>query len=124
MLLDAVTSSMSPLPISRSAPGWSKMTRLSASDETENAIRLGTLALITPGDDVDARTLGCEHQVDADARAIWAMRTTDSSTSRAATIIKSFSSSTTMTMYGRSSGPGCRLEVTREAGRALERFGD
>ena len=31
---DAVSRSMSPLPIRRSAPAWSKMTRLSASEET------------------------------------------------------------------------------------------
>ena len=34
------------------------------------------------------------------ARAIWAMRQTESSTSRAATIMRSFSSSTTMRMNG------------------------
>ena len=34
------------------------------------------------------------------ARAIWAMRQIDSSTSRAATIIRSFSSSTTTRMNG------------------------
>ena len=39
---------MSPLPISFSAPIWSRMTRLSASVLTENARRLGMLALITP----------------------------------------------------------------------------
>ena len=60
------SSSMSPLPIRRSAPGWSRMTRLSASEETEKAMRLGMLALITPGDDVDRRALGGDDQVDAD----------------------------------------------------------
>ena len=45
---DAVSISMSPLPISFSAPGWSRMTRLSASVLTENARRLGMFALITP----------------------------------------------------------------------------
>ena len=63
---DAVTSSMSPLPISRSAPAWSRMTRLSASEETAKAMRLGHVGLDDAGDDVDARTLGREHQVDAD----------------------------------------------------------
>ena len=48
MFDEAVSTNMSPLPINRSAPGWSKMTRLSASEETENAIRLGTFALMTP----------------------------------------------------------------------------
>ena len=57
---------MSPLPIKRSAPGWSKMTRLSASDETENAMRLGMLALITPViTSTDGRCVAM-HQVDAD----------------------------------------------------------
>ena len=55
MLLEAVTSNMSPLPMSRSAPPWSRITRLSAREETANAIRLGTLALITP---VITSTLG------------------------------------------------------------------
>ena len=40
------------------------------------------------------------------ARAIWAMRQTDSSTSRAATIIRSLSSSTTIRMNGSRSGAG------------------
>ena len=66
MLDEAVSSSMSPLPIRRSAPGWSRMTRLSASEETEKAMRLGMLALITP---VITSTEGrwvAMHQVDAD----------------------------------------------------------
>ena len=45
---EAVNRSMSPLPMRRSAPGWSRITRLSASDETEKASRLGMFALITP----------------------------------------------------------------------------
>ena len=45
---EADSSSMSPLPIRRSAPGWSRITRLSASDDTEKAMRDGMLALITP----------------------------------------------------------------------------
>ena len=39
---------MSPWPISFSAPAWSRMTRESARLLTENASRLGTLALMTP----------------------------------------------------------------------------
>ena len=58
-------NSPSPLPTSFSAPGWSRMTRLSASDEVAKASRLGTLALIRPGHDVDRRALRREHQVDA-----------------------------------------------------------
>ena len=57
---------MSPLPIRRSAPGWSRITRLSAREDTEKAMRLGMLALITPGDDVDRRALGGDDEVDAD----------------------------------------------------------
>ena len=62
---EADRSSMSPLPISRSAPGWSRMTRLSASEDTEKAMREGILALITPVIDVHRRALGGQHQVDA-----------------------------------------------------------
>ena len=98
MLLEAVTTNMSPLPMSRSAPAWSKITRLSARDDTAKAMRLGMLALMTP---VMTSTLGrwvASTRWMPTARAIWAMRTTDSSTSRAATIMRSFSSSTTITM--------------------------
>ena len=92
---------MSPLPIRRSAPGWSRMTRLSAREETEKAMRDGTLALITPViTSTDGRWVASTRWMPT-ARAIWAMRQTDSSTSRAATIIRSFSSSTTMRMKGR-----------------------
>ena len=66
MFDDAVSSSMSPLPISRSAPGWSRMTRLSASDDTEKAMRTGDVGLDDAGDDVDGGALGGQHQVDAD----------------------------------------------------------
>ena len=66
MFDDAVKSSMSPLPISRSAPGWSRITRLSASEETEKAIRLGMLALITPVMTSTDGTLGRDDEVDAD----------------------------------------------------------
>ena len=74
------------------------MTRLSASDETAKAMRLGMLALMTP---VMTSTLGrcvASTRWIPTARAIWAMRTTDSSTSRAATNMRSFNSSTTITM--------------------------
>ena len=47
------------------------------------------------------------------ARAFWAMRVMDSSTSRAATIIRSLSSSTTTTMYGSRSNVGDRDAVAR-----------
>jgi len=90
MFDEAVSTNMSPLPINRSAPGWSKMTRLSASEETENAIRLGTFALMTPVmTSTEGRCVASTRWMPT-ARAIWAMRTTESSTSRAATIIRSF----------------------------------
>ena len=103
---EAVSNSMSPLPTNRSAPAWSRMTRLSASDETDRAMRLGMLALITPVmTSTDGRWVASTRWMPT-ARAIWAMRTTESSTSRAATIIRSLSSSTTMRMNGRTSGGG------------------
>ena len=92
--------SMSPLPTSFSAPGWSRMTRLSVRLDTANAMRAGMLALMTP---VMTLTLGrwvATIRWMPTARAFWAMRVIDSSTSRAATIIRSLSSSTTTTMYG------------------------
>ena len=49
------SSSMSPLPTRRSAPGWSRMTRLSVRLDTANAMRAGMFALITP---VSTLTLG------------------------------------------------------------------
>ena len=58
--------SMSPWPSSVSAPLWSRITRESVCEDTAKAIRDGTLALIMPGDDVHARALGGEHEVDAD----------------------------------------------------------
>ena len=39
---------MSPAPSSDSAPFWSRITRESVCEETANAIRDGTLALIRP----------------------------------------------------------------------------
>ena len=112
MLDEAVSRSMSPLPISRSAPGWSRMTRLSASEETEKAMRLGMLALITPVmTSTDGRWVAITRWMPT-ARAIWAMRTMESSTSRAATIMRSFSSSTTTRMKGSGCGGlGLVLEI-------------
>ena len=67
---------------------------------TENASRLGMLALITPVmTSTDGRCVAITRWMPT-ARAICAMRHTLASTSRAATIIKSFSSSTTTRMYG------------------------
>ena len=72
---------------------------------TENASRLGMLALITPVmTSTDGRWVAITRWIPT-ARAICAMRHTLASTSRAATIIKSFSSSTTTRMYGSRSNP-------------------
>ena len=65
---------MSPLPTSFSAPGWSRMTRLSVRLDTANATRAGMLALITP---VITLTLGrwvATIRWMPTARAFWAMR--------------------------------------------------
>ena len=97
------------------------MTRLSASEETENAIRLGTLALMTPVmTSTEGRCVARTRWMPT-ARAICAMRTTDSSTSRAATIIRSLSSSTTMTMKGSgsnsSSSPSSSIAASSSASK-------
>ena len=87
-------NSASPWPMSFSAPGWSRTTRESASDDVANAIRLGTLALIRPvTTSTDGRWVASTRWMPA-ARASWVIRTIDSSTSRGATIIRSASSST------------------------------
>ncbi len=71
--------------------------------DTANAMRAGMFALITPVMTLtDGRCVATIRWMPT-ARAFWAMRVIDSSTSRAATIIRSFSSSTTTTMYGRCS---------------------
>ena len=65
---------MSPLPTSFSAPGWSRITRLSVRLDTANAMRAGMLALMTP---VMTLTLGrCVATIRwmPTARAFWAMR--------------------------------------------------
>ncbi|GIU90823.1 MAG: hypothetical protein KatS3mg010_1922 [Acidimicrobiia bacterium] len=100
---DAVSMSMSPLPMSFSAPGWSRMTRLSARVLTENARRLGMFALMTPVmTSTDGRCVAITRWMPT-ARAICASRQMLVSTSRAATIIRSASSSTTTTMNGKRS---------------------
>ena len=87
-------NSPSPWPTSFSAPGWSRMTRLSARLEVANASRDGTLALIRPvTTSTDGRWVASTRWMPA-ARASWVMRTIESSTSRGATIIRSASSST------------------------------
>ena len=87
-------NSASPRPISFSAPGWSRMTRESASDDVANESRAGTFALIRPvTTSTDGRCVASTRWMPA-ARASWVIRTTESSTSRGATIIRSASSST------------------------------
>ena len=91
-------NSASPMPISFSAPGWSRMTRLSVRLEVENASRDGTLALIRPvTTSTEGRCVARIRWMPA-ARAFWVMRTMWSSTSRGATIIRSASSSTIVRM--------------------------
>ena len=72
---------MSPWPSSVSAPFWSRITRESVCEETANAIRDGTLALIIP---VITSTRGlwvASTRWMPTARAFWAMRMIESSTS-------------------------------------------
>ena len=88
-------NSPSPWPISRSAPGWSRMTRESVTLVTANASREGTFALMRPvTTSTDGRCVARTRWMPL-ARASWVMRTIESSTSRGATIIRSASSSTT-----------------------------
>ena len=90
--------SMSPWPSSDSAPFWSRITRESVCDETANAIRDGTLALIMP---VITSTRGlcvASTRWMPTARAFCARRMIESSTSAGATIIRSASSSMTQRM--------------------------
>jgi hypothetical protein len=63
-------------------------------------MRAGTLALMTPVMTLTDGPLGGDDQVDADGAGHLGDAADDSSTSRAATIIRSLSSSTTTTMYG------------------------
>ena len=109
---------MSPLPTSRSAPVWSRMTRQSVAEDTAKARRAGTLALMTPVMTfTDGRWVAMMRWMPT-ARAIWAMRQIESSTSRAATIMRSASSSTT-TMT-----KGSREYVSGRRARALGRAPD
>ena len=90
--------SMSPWPSSDSAPFWSRITRESVCDETANAIRAGTFALIMP---VITSALGrwvASTRWMPTARDFCASRMIESSTSAGATIIRSASSSITQRM--------------------------
>ena len=91
-----------PRPTSFSAPGWSRMTRLSIALATVNAMRLVMLALMSPVTTLaSGRCVATMRWMPA-ARASCAMRQIESSTSFAATIMRSASSSMTMTRYGSS----------------------
>ena len=91
-------NSMSPWPSSDSAPFWSRITRESVCEDTANAIRAGTLALIMP---VITSALGrwvASTRWMPTARDFCASRMIESSTSAGATIIRSASSSITQRM--------------------------
>ena len=91
---------LSPLPMSFSAPGWSRITLESVPDDVANARRLGTFALMRPvTTSTDGRCVAMTRWMPA-ARASWVMRTIESSTSRGATIIRSASSSMITMRYG------------------------
>ena len=91
---------MSPLPTSFSAPVVSRMIRDSREDATAKAMRLGMFAFISPViTSAEGRWVAITRWTPA-ARPIWATRQMDSSTSFAATSIKSASSSITTTTLG------------------------
>ena len=95
--------SMSPLPSSFSAPAQSIIVRESALLGSVKATRAGMFALISPVIMLtDGRCVASIRCMPV-ARAICARRQMYSSTSFAAVIIRSASSSTTMTMCGRRS---------------------
>ena len=98
---------MSPLPTSFSAPVLSRMIRDSREEATAKAIREGMLAFIRPViTSAEGRWVAITRCIPA-ARPIWATRQMDSSTSLAATSIRSASSSMTMTTLGKGSTPSC-----------------
>ena len=89
---------MSPMPSRYSAPGVLMMVAESWREATWNEMREGKLALITPvTTSVDGRCVATMRCMPA-ARAICARRAMYVSTSREATIIRSASSSMTITM--------------------------
>ena len=89
---------MSPMPRSFSAPMVSRMVRESTLDVTLKEIRLGKLAFMSPVmTSTDGRWVATTRWIPA-ARAFWARRAMRVSTSLAATIMRSASSSMTTTM--------------------------
>ena len=88
---------MSPWPRSLSAPFWSRMMREFMPLSTESATRLSMFALMRPvTTSADGRCVATMRWMPA-ARPSWAMRTMEDSTSFPATIMRSESSSMTMT---------------------------
>ena len=86
---------MSPRPTSFSAPVVSRMMRDSRLEATAKAMRLGILAFIRPViTSAEGRWVAMMRCM-PEARPIWATRQMDSSTSLAATSIRSASSSPT-----------------------------
>ena len=103
---------MSPRPTSFSAPWVSRMIRDSMEEATAKAIRLGMLAFMRPViTSAEGRWVAMIRCIPA-ARPIWAIRQMDSSTSLAATSIRSASSSMITTIWGRGS-PSPALSTMR-----------
>ncbi len=91
---------MSPLPSSASAPFWSRIVRLSTFDATRNAIRLGKFALMRPVMTfTDGRWVARIRWIPI-ARAFCASIASGVSTSACTVIMRSASSSMTMTIIG------------------------
>ena len=91
---------MSPFPSSASEPFWSRIVRLSTLDATRNAIRQAKFALIRPVMTLtDGRWVARMMWIPM-ARAFCASMASGVSTSPWTVIIKSASSSTTITMIG------------------------
>ena len=91
-------NSKSPKPIRFSAPGVSSTTRLSMPLATLNAMRFVMFALMRPVTTlVDGRCVATMRWMPA-ARASWAMRLMENSTSLPTFIMRSASSSMMMTM--------------------------
>src|SRR5256714_30722 len=116
---DAGLNSMSPCPRSDSAPFWSRITRESVWEETANAMRAGTFALIIP---VMMSALGrwvASSRWIPTARDFWASRMIASSTSPGAIIMRSASSSITHRMYGSGCSPSPRRPLVGGGGGGL-----
>ncbi len=108
------------MPSSDSAPCWSRIVRESIFDDTWNAMRVGTLALMRPViTSTDGRCVARIRWMPA-ARAFCAIRAISSSTFLPTTIIRSASSSITTTML-RQPRERFRL-VRREAERVRQLF--